>query len=172
LVSKKSFKEEIRLTLKYFHILVALDGSKQAEKAFKKAVYIAVRNQAVLNLASIVDNRSFGMVEAYDKHSAKRAITEMNELLEKYKKDAEAAGVQTVNIIVEFGVTKEKISRELVNRTGADLIVCGATGLTGAERVIMGSVSQSIVRYAKCDVLVVRREEDAYLEEETNDFSI
>lgn len=148
------------MTLKYSHVLVALDGSKQAEKAFKRAVYIAVRNQAVLNLVSIVDNRSFGMVEAYDKHSAKRAITEMNELLEKYKTEAEAAGVITVQKFVEFGVAKSVIPGELAERTGADLIICGATGLSGAERLIMGSVSQSIVRYAKCDTLVVRMEED------------
>src|SRR5690606_7508347 len=101
------------------------DGSKQAEKAFKRAVYIAVRNQAVLNLVSIVDNRSFGMVEAYDKHSAKRAITEMNELLEKYKTEAEAAGVITVQKFVEFGVAKSVIPGELAERTGADLIICG-----------------------------------------------
>lgn len=148
------------MTLKYSHVLVALDGSKQAEKAFKRAVYIAVRNQAVLNLVSIVDNRSFGLVEAYDKHSAKRAITEMNELLEKYKTEAEAAGVITVQKFVEFGVAKSVIPGELAERTGADLIICGATGLSGAERLIMGSVSQSIVRYAKCDTLVVRMEED------------
>lgn len=152
------------MTLKYSHILVALDGSEQAQKAFSKAVYIAVRNQAVLNLASIVDNRSFGMVEAYDKHSAKRAIAEMGDLLEKYKAEAEAAGVTTVNTIVEFGVAKSVIPRDLVERTHADLIICGATGLSGAERIIMGSVSQSIVRYAKCDVLVVRAGETAEIE--------
>ncbi|WP_372869685.1 universal stress protein, partial [Planomicrobium okeanokoites] len=61
------------MTLKYSHILVALDGSRQAEWAYKKAVDIALRNNAVLNLVNIIDNRSFGMVEAYDKNSAKRA---------------------------------------------------------------------------------------------------
>lgn len=148
------------MTLKYSHIIVALDGSKQAEKAFNKAVYIAVRNQAVLNLVSIVDNRSFGMVEAYDQNSAKLAIAEMGELMDKYKTKAEAAGVETVNAIVEFGVAKSVIPGEIAERTGADLIICGATGMTGAERMIIGSVSQSIVRYAKCDTLVVRAEED------------
>lgn len=149
------------MALKYSHIIVALDGSQQAEKAFNKAVYIAVRNQAVLNLVSIVDNRSFGMVEAYDQNSAKRTIAEMGELMEKYKTKAEAAGVETVNVIVEFGVAKSVIPGEVAERTGADLIICGATGMTGAERMIIGSVSQSIVRYAKCDVLVVRMEEDS-----------
>lgn len=144
--------------MKYSHILVALDGSKQAEWAFKKSVGVALRNQAVLNLVSIVDNRSFGMVEAYDKNSAKRAMINATELLEKYKKEAEEAGVEKVHTISEYGAVKSVIPREIAERTSADVIICGATGLTGAERVIMGSISESIVRYAKCDVLIVRTE--------------
>ncbi|WP_033541217.1 universal stress protein [Planococcus sp. CAU13] len=148
------------MTLKYSHILVALDGSKQAEWAFKKSVDIALRNHAVLNLVNVVYNRSFGMIEAYDRDHSKKAKIAAREILEKCKKEAEAAGVETVNTIIEYGVPKEKIPREIAERINADLIVCGATGLTGAERIIMGSISQSIVRNAKCDVLVVRTEED------------
>lgn len=153
------------MTLKYSHILVAVDGSKQSDWAYRKSVGIALRNHAVLNLVNIVDNRSFGMVEAYDRQSAKRAHMVARELLEKYKKEAESAGVETVNVHLEYGVPKQMIPREIAERSGADLIVCGATGLTGAERIIMGSISQSIVRYAKCDVLVVRTEEEANMED-------
>ncbi|HSJ38549.1 MAG TPA: universal stress protein [Planococcus sp. (in: firmicutes)] len=153
------------MTLKYSHILVAVDGSKQSEWAYRKSVGIALRNHAVLNLVNIVDNRSFGMIEAYDKQSAKRAHLNARELLEKYKKEAEDAGVETVNAIVDYGVAKQMIPRDIAEQTNADLIICGATGLTGAERIIMGSISQSIVRYATCDVLVVRTEEEAELEQ-------
>lgn len=154
------------MTLKYSHILVAVDGSKQADLAYRKSVSIALRNQAVLNLVNIVDNRSFGMVEAYDRQSAKRAHVAARELLDKYKKEAEGAGVETVNAIVEYGVAKQMIPRDLAEQTNADLIICGATGMTGAERIIMGSISQSIVRFAKCDVLVVRTEEEMEQPEE------
>lgn len=153
------------MTLKYSHILVAVDGSKQADLAYRKAVSIALRNQADLNLVNIVDNRSFGMVEAYDRQSAKRAHVVARELLDKYKKEAQDAGVERVNPIVEYGVAKQMIPGEIADRTGADLIICGATGMTGAERIIMGSISQSIVRFAKCDVLVVRTEEEKEMDE-------
>lgn len=154
------------MTLKYSHILVAVDGSKQADLAYRKSVSIALRNQAVLNLVNIVDNRSFGMVEAYDRQSAKRAHVAARELLDKYKKEAEGAGVETVNAIVEYGVAKQMIPRDIAEQTNADLIICGATGMTGAERIIMGSISQSIVRFATCDVLVVRTEEEMEQPEE------
>uniref|UniRef100_UPI0035674FDA universal stress protein n=1 Tax=Planomicrobium okeanokoites TaxID=244 RepID=UPI0035674FDA len=105
----------------------------------------------------------------YDKNSAKRSKIEARDLLAKHKQEAEAAGGETVNVIVEYGVTKSVIPKEIAERTGADLIICGATGLTGAERIIMGSISQSIVRFAKCDVLVVRTEEDAARQEQLSE---
>ncbi|MFD1031612.1 universal stress protein [Metaplanococcus flavidus] len=160
------------MTLKYSHILVAVDGSKQAEWAFKKAVGIALRNHAVLNLVNIINNQSFGMIEAYDRNSVKKAKIIAREIMKKYKAEAEKAGVEEVNTFVEYGVPKQMIPREFAERTSADLIICGATGLTGAERIIMGSISQSIVRYAKCDVLVVRTEEESQTDESAPDFSI
>jgi nucleotide-binding universal stress UspA family protein len=42
-------------------------------------------------------------------------------------------------------------------KTRADLIVVGSRGLTGSERVLLGSVSESVVKYAPCSVLVVHR---------------
>ena len=48
------------------------------------------------------------------------------------------------------------ITKDVAEKTVADLIVCGATGLNAVERFLIGSVSESIVRSAKCDVLVVR----------------
>jgi nucleotide-binding universal stress UspA family protein len=39
---------------------------------------------------------------------------------------------------------------------GADLIIVGSRGLTGLERVMLGSVSERVVREAHCTVEVVR----------------
>lgn len=51
--------------------------------------------------------------------------------------------------------------------------MCGSSGYNALERFVMGSVSDAIVRYAKCDVLVVRTEqvpEDYELNEYTKHF--
>lgn len=87
-------------------------------------------------------------------------------MLAKYKEEALAAGVKDVNVIIEYGVPKVAIPKELAPKLNIDVIVCGATGLNAAERFIMGSVSERIVRTAKCDVLVVRREQADVLAEE------
>jgi nucleotide-binding universal stress UspA family protein len=39
---------------------------------------------------------------------------------------------------------------------GVDLIVVGNLGRTGIERMLIGSVSEAVVRHAPCPVLVVR----------------
>ncbi|MBZ5201111.1 universal stress protein [Planomicrobium chinense] len=147
------------MTLKYSQILVAVDGSKEAEWAFKKSVGIAKRNNATLNLVNIIDTRSFAAIEAYDRSIADRAQKFAEDLLGGYRKEAEAAGVRSVNILVDYGSPKSMISRELAKKVNADLIICGATGLNTVERFLIGSVSEHIVRSAKCDVLVVRTED-------------
>ncbi|MFF2755193.1 universal stress protein [Psychrobacillus sp. NPDC058041] len=147
------------MTLKYKQILVAVDGSKEAELAYKKSVSIAARNNATLNLVNIIDTRSFAAIEAYDRSIAERAQVFAENLLEVYKKEAIAGGVKNVNVIVEYGSPKTMISKDISKKIEADLIICGATGLNAVERFLIGSVSEYIVRSSSCDVLVVRTEE-------------
>ncbi|GKV54595.1 universal stress protein [Sporosarcina sp. NCCP-2222] len=148
------------MVMQYKQIIVAVDGSKESEWAFKKAVAITERNSATLNLVNIIDTRSYAAVEAYDRSIAERAQTFAEELLNGYKAEAEKAGLQNVNIYVEYGSPKTMITRDLSSKLSADLIICGATGLNKVERFLIGSVSENIVRSAKCDVLVVRTPEE------------
>ena len=67
-------------------------------------------------------------------------------------------GVEHVEKIIDYGSPKSIIPKKAVEKIGADLIACGSTGLNAVERFIIGSVSEAIVRNAKCDVLVVRTE--------------
>lgn len=76
--------------------------------------------------------------------------------METYKEEAINAGIENVSIIIEYGSPKVKISKDIAQKYEADLILCGATGLNAVERFLIGSVSEYIVRHAKCDVLVVR----------------
>ncbi|MFC5558305.1 universal stress protein [Ureibacillus thermophilus] len=144
----------------YKNIVVAVDGSKEAEYAFKKAIDIAKQSDdSKLHLVNVIDTRSFAAIEAYDRSIAEKAQAFSEELLDGYKKQAEEAGVKNINVIIEYGSPKTIITKELSKLVDADLIVCGATGLNAVERFLIGSVSEAIVRSAKCDVLVVRTPE-------------
>jgi len=49
----------------YKSIVVAVDGSKEAEYAFRKSIDVAKRNEgSVLNLVNVIDTRSFAAIEA------------------------------------------------------------------------------------------------------------
>jgi nucleotide-binding universal stress UspA family protein len=55
-----------------------------------------------------------------------------------------------------MGDPDDEILRFCDEQGGFGLIVMGSRGLTRIKRVIMGSVSESIVRHAPCPVLVAR----------------
>ncbi|MEH7248987.1 universal stress protein [Neobacillus niacini] len=142
----------------YKSILVAVDGSKEAEYAFRKSIDVAKRNAgSALNIVNVIDTRTF---EAYGRSFLERAQQLAEELVNGYKVQAEAEGLTNVNVVIEYGSAKTMITREIANSAQADLIICGGTGLNAVERFFMtGSVTEAIVRSAKCDVLVIRTPE-------------
>lgn len=141
----------------YQNILVAVDGSEEAKLALHKAFELAKKEDATLLITHIIDTRTFASIEQYDRTVVERAEAYGNELLEQYKTDAEAAGVTNVKTILDFGSPKIKIPKDIANRYEVDLIITGATGLNAVERILIGSVSEAIIRNSSCDVLVVRK---------------
>jgi len=53
---------------------------------------------------------------------------------------------------------------ELAEEVGADLVFIGSHGKTGLDRWVLGSVSERVVREAKCPVMVVREKGYANVE--------
>jgi len=149
----------MEMSLKYKNILVAVDGSEQADLAFKKAIAITKRNDANLFITHILDDR-FGAVSAYAPGIIDEVEVRGKELLESYEKEAKEAGLTKVETHLAHGSPKAKVAKHVAPLVNADLIICGATGLNAVERFLMGSVSEHITRYAKCDVLVVRNTEE------------
>lgn len=144
------------MELAYKNIIVAIDGSEASEKAFNKALKVTKINEARLILTHVVDSRTFATAEAYDRTLAERADEYAKELLDRYVVIANNAGIDNLIRYVDYGSPKVKIAKDIAKKFEADLIICGATGMNAVERFLIGSVSESITRYAKCDVLVVR----------------
>ncbi|SFE68053.1 universal stress protein [Alteribacillus iranensis] len=141
---------------KYHNILVAVDGSDEAKRAFTNAVNIAKDNHAHLIIVHIIDTRTFATIEQYDRTIVSRAENYGQELLDDYQAEANQAGVDNVTTVIDFGSPKVKIPKDIAQKYEVDLIVSGATGLNAVERMLIGSVSESITRHSKCDVLIVR----------------
>lgn len=135
----------------YKKIVVAIDFSEQSIKAFRRAIEMAKDFNAKLLIAHVVDT-SFGSIAAYDLKFAEEMKVEAKEKLKQYKKIAEDDGVADVEIYVEEGVAKSILS----SLADIDLMICGATGYSKIEKLLIGSVAERIVRHSKYDVLVVR----------------
>ncbi|MFC5541946.1 MAG: universal stress protein [Bacilli bacterium] len=142
----------------YKNILVAMDGSKESEAALHEGIRIAKENQASLKLVTIIDTTRVARAKKY-KEILTRNLEEINKRMDQYRKEATSQNIEDVEVIIEKGSPKKLIPIDVAERVNADLIICGATGLTPAEQIFLGSVTQHIVTSAKCDVLVVRNVE-------------
>lgn len=141
---------------KYQNILVAVDGSEEAKRALIKAADMAAENNAHLIIVHVTDLRYLTRLELYEKSIMAQAEKHGQELLDGYKKEAKRFGVENVNTVLEYGSPRTEIPKTIAAKYEADLIVVGATGLNAVERLLIGSVSEAIIRHAACDVLVVR----------------
>lgn len=143
----------------YTKIVVALDGSEAAEAAVPVAAALARGAGAVLRLLHVAPQpeavTSDGRVVAYVDQEIERLRCEGEDYLGEVA--ARLPGVRSESV-VRFGDPAEEIVAE-VKASGADLVVVATRGRTGLPRLLMGSVAESILRRAPCQVLVVKREE-------------
>ena len=135
----------------YKHIAVAIDFSPQSMQSLQKALQFKQDYNAELTLIAVVDTKSFGSVEAYDLKYAKQLATDYEKQLQQLVEQHEAV-YGKIHTRVEEGSPKVI----LTSLEGIDLMVCGATGKSKAEQMMLGSISTAIVRHSKCDVFIVR----------------
>ncbi|QHS23018.1 universal stress protein [Virgibacillus sp. MSP4-1] len=140
---------------KYKTILVAVDGSEESDQAFYKAMEISRTNQAELIVTHVIDTTSYSMFHYPFTHIKELEDFGKN-LLEDYQTTAKENGMDNIRVHLDDGSPKIKIPKTIAPKLDADLIICGARGHNAVERLLIGSVSENITRYAKVDVLVVR----------------
>ena len=133
-------------------ILIAFDGSKQAERAFAEALAIASRFQSELIVLSVVQ-----LPEPATRVEVDAALDDttahFEHGFEALRGSAAASGVR-LRTVTEIGHPAEKILSR-AEAEGVDLIICGRRGGSVFDRWLLGSVSARLVRYARCSVLVV-----------------
>lgn len=144
--------------LKYKSIAVPLDTSKFAELALAKAIGVATRNEAHLDLISIIDTHQSNYYGGLSNGNLVNSLVEdateyLTELTSQIK---DKYGLTDVSTHIRFGNPKTVIALDFTREHHNDLIMMGATGMNTLERVMTGSVTDFVTRNAACDVLVVR----------------
>ena len=141
-------------------ILLATDGSEEAALATQTAVDIADKTGSELHVVLVGLSAAYvgmGPPEIADIPAPRQQ--ELNEeaqrLLDAQVEQIKADGGTVVQAHLRIGKSDEQIVA-LAEEIGAGLIVMGSRGLGGIRRLLMGSVSNSVVRHAHCPVLIVR----------------
>ena len=129
-------------------VLLATDGSEDAELAASTAIDLANKTGSQLHVVHIMDVVSSVVLDEADARG----------LLDALVKRLEDAGSLSAQAHLSEGVPAAEIVA-LGEEIGAGLIVVGSRGLSGVRRALMGSVSDAVTRHAHCPVLVVRKEE-------------
>src|SRR5215213_6030322 len=143
-------------------ILLATDGSEEADLAAQSAADLAVRTGSELHLAHVGKELSHGgyvgvEVGPLPAGSQELLDKEAKEVLEAQLARMGEAGGSVTEAHLMSGRADEEIIF-LAEQVGADLVV-GSRGLGGVRRTLVGSVSDSVVRHAHYPVLVVHRED-------------
>ena len=138
-------------------ILLATDGSEEAELAASTAADLSERTDSELHIIHVGEVPFVYHPERHGGYHVdyERAETQARELLEAQVEKMKAAGATLTQAHLKMGRADEEIV-ELAASMGVGLIVMGTRGHGRIRRALMGSVSESVVRHAHCPVTIVR----------------
>jgi universal stress protein A len=125
-------------------ILCPVDFSEESRAALRVAVDLATRFGAGLTLFHA---HAAGELTA----SAPQAG---NGTIAQWKAEAEQLGATRVDVDSAGGDPRLVIA-EYASRNGYDLVVMGTHGRTGRDRLLIGSVTENVVRSSRVPVLTV-----------------
>jgi nucleotide-binding universal stress UspA family protein len=144
----------------FTRIVVGTDGSQTAAEAVGRAVELAKLTGAQLSIVSAYEPIPKRQVEV-EQEAAPRDVQyeinpreDVNLVLEAAAATARKDGLEVQTHPVE-GNPADGIL-EVAEKVGADLIVVGNKGMTGARRFLLGSVPNNVSHHAPCSVMIVR----------------
>jgi nucleotide-binding universal stress UspA family protein len=141
-------------------ILLAFDGSKEASAAARTAVEIASGTGSELHVLHVLQLERYMPYhpgpEAWEwEANLARAKRRARSWVDEQAKRMVTEGVEVSGTHVAVGRPDHEIVAS-GEELDASLVVMGSRGLSRLDKALMGSVSDSVVRHARCRVLVVR----------------
>ena len=153
-------------------ILLAIDGSKPSMDAAEDAIEIAKNNNSLLIVIHVIDFYKYPYLlsstvlaptfgsQRFDEDK-KKAEEWIKTVKEKYVQSnaVNNGDADTKNFKTEIIEGKTSVSATIVDYAeskNVDLIVIGSRGVTGFKKMLVGSVTSDVVKYAHCSVLVIR----------------
>ena len=141
-------------------IVVGTDGSSTAGEAVRQATDLAKAIDASVHLVS-----AFEPVSGQRLREERQEAPKDLEWMVNAREDVDATLKDAADGIDEQGVKVETYAREgdpadaildVAEEQGADLIIVGNKGMTGAKRFLLGSVPNKVSHHAPCSVMIIR----------------
>jgi nucleotide-binding universal stress UspA family protein len=157
-------KESDAMSIFPTRILLATDGSEEAELAATRAVDLAERTDSELHVVHVgVVPRfleSYPGTLGYERRLYEQIEEDSRQRLRELSWRVKVAGGNVAGSHLRMGAVALEVVA-LAKDLGAGLIVMGCRGHRGIRRAIEGSISDAVIRHAPCPVLVVRSQESA-----------
>ena len=138
------------------NILVPYDGSSHSKHSFKVALDMAKKYNSKISMVTVLDTSTgwWAHTNLWDNAmvGAKTLVTKEFESFESIAKKAKVSFHS--EIIESKSVTKAIVSYSKSKKI--DLMVMGAQGITGWDKLVLGSVTDSVIHRVRCPVLIVR----------------
>jgi len=143
-------------------ILVPTDFSRSSKKALRYAVALARKIGSQITLVHVakprpIDSEGYPALLGCDPR-----ILRASAALGKVWKEQHVEPSLLRNTVVREGTPHREIA-EAARELSADLIVIATKGRRGLARVLLGSTTEKVVRFAPCPVLVVREEQREFI---------
>jgi nucleotide-binding universal stress UspA family protein len=141
-------------------IVVGTDGSETAGEAVREAIELAKAVGATVDVVSAYEPVSQQRL----REEARQAPADLQWMVNP-REDVDATLREAAERIESAGVEVQTFAREgdpadaildVAEERGADLIVVGNKGMTGAKRFLLGSVPNKVSHHAPCSVLIIR----------------
>jgi nucleotide-binding universal stress UspA family protein len=139
-------------------ILVAIDGSDHAEKAFRHAMTLAQKFDSKVIVVHVMSPPAAGggMGNFPMQEVVRAAFDSAQILTSKFSLIAQQEfGLAVETITAKGGAVADEILKA-ADSNKVDLIVMGSRGLSGFKELVLGSVSSAVVHRAKVPVLTVK----------------
>jgi nucleotide-binding universal stress UspA family protein len=149
----------------YKRILAALDGSRSSRLALDEALKIAAASDATVFAVSVVEHAgrltdiNLGPVYNPETESAisETAAVALEEAAELFKLRRVHGTTRAIEV---YGEEIAPALKRAAAECDADLIVMGTAGRRGMERILLGSVAESLLRSSDRPILLVRHDPD------------
>jgi nucleotide-binding universal stress UspA family protein len=134
-------------------VLAAIDGSPMTDLVLEHCARYAKMSGCELTLLHVIED-IIPLMGIPDTPLYQERKSEGIKILDRAEKIIKDQGVECKTILVEGPVAQQIVN--VAENSGVDYIFMGSRGLRGLKRMLLGSVADSVTKYAHCAVTIIR----------------